>query len=45
MGANAPNLAKAKYEKQILGFRIFVIYLYLITKTYFPLSNSQIPRF
>lgn len=44
MGANAPNLAKAKYEKQILGFRIFVIYL-LITKTYFPLSNSQIPRF
>lgn len=35
---------KQNMKEQILGFRIFAIYLYLIPKTYLPLSNSQIPR-
>ena len=35
---------KRNMKEQILGFRIFATHLYLITKTYFPLSNSQIPR-
>ncbi|STO97784.1 Uncharacterised protein [Helicobacter canis] len=35
---------KRNMKEQILSFRIFATYLYLITKTHFPLSNSQIPR-
>lgn len=35
---------KRNMKEQILGFRIFATHLYLITKTYFPLFSSQIPR-